>query len=175
MATLGYSPTSPLIGEILVRRCGVQPDAIERALAKQRAEGGLLGEVLVRLKLIDEDQLAAALAYQSDMPYLRDLPRAEDIPAELIDNLPINFARQRLVLPIGRDNGRVLLVIADPQAIEVIDAVSVLVGEPVEPIVASAAKIVDHINKTYSRLRGGAELEEGVKKEDDEESEYQSE
>ena len=37
------------------------------------------------------------------MPYLRDLPRAEDIPAELIDKLPINFARQRLVLPLGRD------------------------------------------------------------------------
>src|SRR5512146_1492271 len=47
---------------------------------------------------------------------------------------------------------------------------------PVEPVVASMAKIVDHINKTYSRLRGGAELEEGVKKdEDDDSAEYQSE
>jgi general secretion pathway protein E len=168
-------PSAPLIGEILVARCGVAQDSIERALAKQREEGGLLGEVLVRLKLIDEDQLAAALAYQFDMPYLRDLPRAEDIPAELIDNLPISFARQRLVLPIGRDNGRVLLVVADPHAVEVIDAVSVLLGEPVEPLVASAAKIGDHINKTYSRLRGGAELEESAKQDDDEESEYQSE
>jgi general secretion pathway protein E len=168
-------PSAPLIGEILVARCGVAQDSIERALAKQREEGGLLGEVLVRLKLIDEDQLAAALAFQLDMPYLRDLPRAEDIPAELIDNLPISFARQRLVLPIGRDNGRVLLVVADPHAVEVIDAVSVLLGEPVEPLVASAAKIGDHINKTYSRLRGGAELEESAKKDDDEESEYQSE
>ena len=175
MATLGYSPSSPLIGEILVSRCGVAPDSIERALAKQREEGGLLGEILVHLKLIDEDQLAAALAFQFDMPYLRDLPRAEDIEAELIDKLPINFARQRLVLPIGRDRDRVLLVVADPHAVEVIDAVSVLIGEPVEPLVASASKIVDHINKTYSRLRGGAELEEGTKKDDDEESEYQSE
>jgi general secretion pathway protein E len=175
MATLGYQNTAPLLGEILVRQCGVAPDSIERALGKQREEGGLIGEVLVRLKLIDEDQLAAALAFQFDMPYLRDLPRPDDIPAELIDKLPINFARQRLVLPIGRDGDRVLLVVADPHAVEVIDAVSVLVGEPVEPIVASAAKIVDGINKTYSRLRGGAELEEGVKKDDDEESEYQSE
>jgi general secretion pathway protein E len=51
----------------------------------------------------------------------------------------------------------------------------VLLGEPVEPLVASAAKIGDHINKTYSRLRGGAELEESAKKDDDEDSEYQSE
>ena len=43
-AALG--PVAPLLGEILVASCGVAPDAIERALAKQREEGGLLGEVL---------------------------------------------------------------------------------------------------------------------------------
>ncbi|MGE5181296.1 MAG: type II secretion system ATPase GspE [Acidobacteriota bacterium] len=161
---------------MLVARCGVAPDSIERALGKQREEGGLIGEILVRLKLADEDQLALALALQFDMPYLRDLPRAEDISEDMIDKLPINFARQRVVLPIGRDGtGRVMLAVADPHAVEVIDAVGVLLGEPVEPVVASSQKIIDHINKVYSRLRGGAELEESAKKEDEEDSEYQSE
>jgi general secretion pathway protein E len=170
-------PVSPRLGEILVGRCGVAPDSIERALGKQREEGGLVGEILLRLKLIDEDQLALALSLQAEMQYLRDLPRAEDIPAELIDKLPINFARQRLVLPLGRDgSGRVVVAIADPTAVDVIDAVGVLLSEPVEPVVASSAKIVDHINKTYARLRGGAELEEGHKKGEEEEGEeFQSE
>ena len=183
MATPGFSmpqyvgSVTPLIGEILVGRCNVPADAVERALAKQREEGGLIGEVLVRLKLIDEDQLALALSLQSEMPYLRDLPRAEDIPVELIEKLPINFARQRLVLPLGRDaSGRVMVAIADPSAVDVIDAVAVLIGEPVEPVVASSGKIIDHINKTYTRLRGTHELEESGKKEDDEEGEdFQSE
>ena len=186
MATAGFAyrggddfgpmgPSAPRLGEILIARCGVAADSVERALAKQREEGGLLGEVLLHLKLIDEDQLAAALAFQFDMAYLRDMPRPDDIPAELIDKLPINFARQRLVLPIGRDDRRrVVLAVADPHAVEVIDAVSVLLGEPVEPVVVSSNKITDHINKTYSRLRGGAELEESVKK-DEEDDEYQSE
>jgi general secretion pathway protein E len=169
-------PVSPRLGEILVGRCGVAPDSIERALGKQREEGGLIGEILLRLKLIDEDQLALGLSLQSEMPYLRDLPRSEDIPAELIDKLPINFARQRLVLPLGRDgSGRVMVAVADPTAVDVIDAVGVLLGEPVEPVVASSSKIVDHINKTYARLRGGAELEEGHKKQEDEAEEFQSE
>ncbi|MGE0546852.1 MAG: type II secretion system ATPase GspE [Kofleriaceae bacterium] len=164
------------LGEVLVARCGVPRDSIERALAKQREEGGLIGEVLVRLRLIDEEQLALALAVQADMQYLRELPRAEDIPVELIDKLPINFARQRLILPYGRDSaGRVLVAIADPTAVDVIDAVAVLLSEPVEPVVASSAKIVDHINKTYTRLRGVSELEEGVKKDDEESEEFQSE
>jgi len=168
-------PLAALIGEILIARCGVAADSIERALAKQREEGGLLGEVLVRLKLIDEDQLALALSVQAEMEYLRDLPRSEDIPVELIDKLPINFARQRLIMPLGRDpSGRVMVAVADPTAVDVIDAVAVLLGEPVEPVVAASSKIVDHINKTYTRLRGGAELEEGIKKPEDEE-EFQSE
>ncbi len=168
-----------LLGEILVRNCGVAPESIERALGKQREEGGLLGEVLLALKLIDEDQLAMALALQFDMSYLPQLPKADDIPAELIDKLPINFSRQRLVLPLGRDaSGRVMVAIADPHAVDVIDAVAVLLSEPVEPVVAAASKITDHINKAYSRLRGGgAELEESAKKDDEagEEGEYGSE
>ncbi len=172
-APAAHGPIAPLIGEILVSRCGVVPESIERALVKQREEGGLLGEILVRLKLADEDQLALALSLQSEMPHLRELPRAEDIPIELIERLPINFARQRLVLPLGRDSaGRVMVAIADPDAVEVIDAVGVLLGEPVEPVIASASKITDHINKTYTRLRGTHELEEkGAKKGEEEESE----
>ncbi|HEY1813167.1 MAG TPA: type II secretion system ATPase GspE [Kofleriaceae bacterium] len=166
---------APLLGEILVAHCKVAPDAIERALGRQREEGGLLGEVLVRLKLIDEDQLAQALAQQFGLDYVRDMPRADDVPVDLIDKLPINFARQREVMPLRRENGRVVIAVADPHAVEVIDAVSVLLGEPVEPVVSASNRIIDHINKTYSRLRGGAELEEGVKKEDDEDSEYGNE
>nr|MBA3540265.1 Flp pilus assembly complex ATPase component TadA [Deltaproteobacteria bacterium] len=174
----GPVPFGLRIGEILVARCGVAPEAIERALVKQREEGGLLGEVLTHLKLCDEDQLALALALQSEMGYLRDLPRAEDIPIELIEKLPINFARQRLVLPIGRDAAkRVMVAIADPTAVDVIDAVAVLLAEPVEPVVASSVKIIDHINKTYTRLRGTHELEASGKKGDSEEPEedYQAE
>lgn len=162
MATPGFAiprgggehigPVTPLLGEILVGRCGITPEAIERALGKQREEGGLIGEVLVRLKLIDEEQLAFALSLQSEMPYLEKLPRAEDIPVDLIDKLPINFARQRLVLPLGRDgSGRVIVAVADPNSVDVIDAVSVLLSEPVEPVIASSVKIVEHINKTYTR------------------------
>jgi general secretion pathway protein E len=166
---------APLLGEILVARCKVAPDAIERALARQREEGGLIGEVLVRLKLIDEDQLAQALAHQFGLDYTRDMPRADDVPVDLVDKLPINFARQREVMPLRRENGRVVIAVADPHAVEVIDAVAVLLGEPVEPVVSASNRIIDHINKTYSRLRGGAELEEGVKKDDDEESEFGNE
>ena len=95
------------LGEILVARAGVRPEDVSRALQKQREEGGLIGEVMLRMKLIDEDQLALALAEQAEMPWIKDLPKAESIPAELIDGLPINFAKHHKVCPLGRtETGR---------------------------------------------------------------------
>ena len=171
----GAAVHAPLIGEILVAKCKLAPDAIERALIKQRDEGGLLGEVLIRMKLCDEDQLALALATQFGLEYLRELPRADDISVDLIDRIPINFARQREVMPLRRENGRVIIAVADPHAVEVIDAVAVLIGEPVEPVVAATHRIIECINKTYSRLRGGAELEESHKKDEPSEEEFGNE
>ncbi len=166
----------PLLGELLIARCGVAADVIERGLAKQREEGGLLGEVLVGLRLIEEDQLALALALQSEMAYLRELPRAEEIPNELIEKVPINFAKQHSVLPLGRDGtGRVMVAIVDPTRTEVIDNIAVLLGEPVEPVVAAPTKVLDCINRAYARIRGGAELESSKHSSDDEEDFGQSE
>ena len=133
-----------LLGEILVARLrGRARCDRARARASSARRAACSARCSSRLKLIDEDQLALALALQFDMPYLRDLPRADDIPVELIDKLPINFARQRLrAAARPRRNGRVMVAIADPHAVDVIDAVAVLLGEPVEPVVASSAQ--DH-------------------------------
>ncbi|MEZ4401695.1 MAG: type II secretion system ATPase GspE [Kofleriaceae bacterium] len=164
------APVAPLLGELLVRDFGVAPDAIERALAKQAEDGGLIGQILVNLRLIDEDQLAAALGLQAEMPSLRELPKAEDIPAELVERLPINFAKQHRILPIGRDAaGRVQVAICDPFALDVLDDVAVLLGGAVDPVVASPAKIVEHINKVFGRLRQGAELDHDQKKDEEDE------
>jgi general secretion pathway protein E len=131
-----YGVITPLLGEVLVAQFGVGADAIERGLLKQREDSGLLGEILVALKLIDEDQLAAALAIQAEMPSVRDLPRAEDVPADLIDRLPINFAKQHVVLPMTRDAaGRVSVAIADPTRLHVVDDVAMLDANDEAPII----------------------------------------
>ncbi len=168
---------TPLLGEILVRELGLRPEAVAKALEKQAEEGGLLGEVLLKLRLVDEDQLAFALAQQAEMAFMRDLPRAEDVTADLIDAIPINFAKQHRVLPLARDpeTGRVQVALADPTDLEVIDDIAVMIGAGVDPIVAAPGKIVDHINKVYGRLRQGAELEHGDKKDEGEDEFGQAE
>ena len=155
------------LGEILMRDAALRPEHLERALARQRDEGGLLGEILVRMQVIDEDVLARALAAQHDMPVLTELPSAESVDAELIDKLPINFAKTHRVVPIRRAGGYIEVLVADPLALDVLDDIAVLLGSPVEGILCAPGRIVDLINKVYGRLRGGAELEERQQSEDE--------
>ncbi len=168
MVQYQYQDDAPLLGEILIRDAGLRREHLERALAKQVEEGGLLGEILLRMKAIREEDLEKALAAQHDMDFLEELPKADDIDVELLERLPINFAKTHEVLPIGRDSitGRVRVALADPLAVDVLDDVAVMVESSVDPVLACPSKIIELINKVYGRLRQGAELEE--KSEDDE-------
>jgi general secretion pathway protein E len=150
-----------LIGELLIRE-GLEPAHLERALAVQREEGGLIGEILVRMKAVGEAQLAKALAIQHELPWLEQLPTPADIDEDLIEALPITFAKQHVVLPYAReDDGRVLVLLADPLALDVLDDIAVMIDASCEGVVAGPEAIVDLINKVYGQLREGADLEHG--------------
>ncbi|MCG8425454.1 MAG: type II secretion system ATPase GspE [Proteobacteria bacterium] len=157
-----YQPEELLLGEILVEQAGLSPKTLDSALAKQSQEGGLLGEILLAMKAITEDDLEKALAVQHDLPFAEELPHADDIEDDLIERLPISFAKHHTVLPLGRDQdtGRIRVALADPLAVDVLDDIAVMVGGSVDAVLAAPGKIVDAINKVYGRLRGGAELAE---------------
>ena len=163
-----YEVVLPLLGEILVQEGSLRPEILERALAKQEEEGGLIGEILVRMKAIDEDTLIRALGSQHDLPTLIELPKPDDIAADLLDDIPINFAKQNQVLPISRDpdNGRVKVAISDPFATDILDDVAVMVGAGVVPVLVSGSRILELINKVYGSLREGAVLEEKQEEEE---------
>ena len=155
------------IGEILVREGSLKQEHLVKALEKQKEDGGRIGEILLRMRAIDEIALVKALAIQHEMPWIETLPSPDNFDPELIADLPINFAKQHLALPYGRDDrGRVLVALAEPLDVHILDDIRVLVDAPVEGVLAGQAHIIETINKVYSKLREGAELAE--KNEEDE-------
>jgi general secretion pathway protein E len=147
------------LGEILKRDSGLREDQLRKALDKQQEEGGRIGEILLRMGAINDEELVRALAVQFELPYLDRLPNADELDVDLIERIPINFAKQHLVLPYGRDAaGRVLVAMAEPLAVHVLDDIRLLVEAPVEGGMASRPRVLELINKVYAKLREGAEL-----------------
>ena len=158
----GLSPPAPAavelplcgrpIGEILIAIAGVSPDKVAEALEAQRGEhaGLRLGEILVRLKAATEEQVLRALAVQLDLPFVERIDAAE-VPADLVKQVPINFAKQARALPLGLSGDRVRVAVADPLDTATQDNLSVLLQVPLAPEVAAPAVIVDAINLVYDR------------------------
>jgi general secretion pathway protein E len=140
------------LGEILVASAGLPPARIEEALAAQRGvDAGLrLGEILVRQKAATEEQVLRALAIQLDLPFLERID-VDAVPPELSAKVPIGFAKQARVLPLGRAGDAVRVAVADPLDTGAQDAVGALLGAPVAAEIAPPAVVVDAINAVYDR------------------------
>src|SRR5215470_1749470 len=108
------------LGEILRAVAGLSETALEEALRAQADEGGRLGEVLVARKAVTADDVAKALALQLDLPYVPQVS-LDAVDAELVQQVPINFAKQALILPLRVDGESVELLVADPLDTTVLD------------------------------------------------------
>ena len=138
------------IGEILVRRGALDPEKLEDALkvAQERSIG--LCDFLVATRSVEEDKVVRALADELGMEFVESIA-TDEIPEELVDTVPINFARQHHVLPLGPSNGSVRVAVANPLDPFPVDDLRILLGKTILPVAASAEAIDDAINRVYER------------------------
>jgi general secretion pathway protein E len=144
------------LGEILRSVAGLTEAALEEGLRAQADEGGRLGEVLIARKAVSADDVAKALALQLDLPYHAQIS-LDAVDAELVRQVPINFAKQALILPLGLEGESVALLVGDPLDTTVLDHARMLLQRNVSPHVATPAVIVDAINGVYDRAVNEAE------------------
>ncbi len=144
------------IGEILRSLVGFDEEKQEEALAIQKERGGRLGDILVSMKVVDEDDVVHALATQLELPVVDEID-VDSVDAELVRLIPINFAKQHLVLPLSQNEQEVVVAVADPLNTFALDDVRILLGRPIRAAVASAQTILDGINRLYDRAAGEAE------------------
>jgi general secretion pathway protein E len=146
--------SAPRLGEILLKSTSLTEQQLEEALRIQQSEGGLLGEILVRKNMILPHEIMRALCQQLGLPFVEDL-KPNDIDPALVAEIPINYAKAKEVLPIGKettDKGEQLIVaVSDPFHDTAVDDLQVLAGKPVKLVVSTSMRIQDAINRVYER------------------------
>ncbi|QSQ16709.1 type II secretion system ATPase GspE [Myxococcus landrumensis] len=131
-------------------------EKLQEALAAQEEKGGRIGEVLVGLKAVSAEDVAKALGHQLDLPYLARI-FTEEVDAELVKRIPINFAKQSHILPLAMEGDAVVLAVADPLDTSVLDHARLLLGQSISPRLALESTITDAINSVYDRSINEAE------------------
>ncbi len=146
--------SAPKLGEILLLHTSLTQTQLDEALAVQAQQGGLLGEILVRRNMLLPSEIMRALCIQIGLPYVDDL-KPNDIDPKLVSDIPINYAKAKEIIPLGREQtpkGEILNVaVADPFNESTLEDLRVLTGQSVRPVVSTSVKIQDAINRVYER------------------------
>ncbi len=135
------------LGALLVNANLISEEQLQKALAKQKKEGGRLGSSLVHMGYIKEDRLIAFLSHQYGIPSV-DVTKFE-IDREVVKLIPSEVAQKYMIIPLNRTGSTLTIAMVDPSNVFAIDDVKFMTGYNVEPVVSSEAAIKEAINKYY--------------------------
>jgi type IV pilus assembly protein PilB len=103
--------------------------------------------VLIEQGVLTESQLVAALATQIGLRFVDLGDFAVDGSA--IGRVPGAVCRRHSAIPIGFEDGRLLVAMADPANVFAIDDIRSLTGMDVKPVVATRADVANAIDRYY--------------------------
>ena len=92
---------------------------------------------------------------------MKDIP-INDIPVDLVRDIPINYAKQNDVLPFKNETDHIKVLISNPVNYKVLDDLRTLFNKRVAPILVATSKVQDAINKVYEKSTAAFEGMEGL-------------
>ena len=133
------------LADILLEGGLVDEAQLAAAYDEHQRGGHSLGRVLVEHGVLSEAQLVEALARQIGLPFVDLSVHAVDGSAVAL--VPTNVCRRHAVLPIGYDDGRLVLAMADPANVFALDDVRSLTGMEPRPVVATRDDLMAAIDR----------------------------
>jgi type IV pilus assembly protein PilB len=143
------------LGDILLENGLVTGAQLTNAYEEHQRSGRSLGRVLVEQGVLSEGQLVAALATQIGLRFV-DLSDFS-VDGSAVSRVPNAVCRRYTVLPIGYEDGKLLVAMADPANVFAIDDIRSLTGMDVKPAVATRADVLAAINRYH---RADSELDD---------------
>ncbi len=131
--------------DILLEDGLVTEEQLVAAFDVHEQEGRPLGRVLVEQGLLTESQLVAALSEQIGLDFI-DLAEAS-VDGSAVARISAAVCRRHTVLPVGYDEGKLVLAMADPGNVFALDDVRQITGLEVRPVVATRDDLVAAIDR----------------------------
>ncbi|HVT13584.1 MAG TPA: GspE/PulE family protein [Fimbriimonadaceae bacterium] len=138
-----------LTGEYFISEGLISPDQLQQAVAKQKELGGSdpIGRVLVTMGLVSERDRVRCLGKVWGVPYI-DLAEVNTDP-DILGLLSGQVAKRCKCFPIELQESRLVVAMANPLDIFVIDELRLATGHEIEPMIAVEEDILAALNNHY--------------------------
>ncbi|MBL8066267.1 MAG: type II/IV secretion system protein [Chthonomonadaceae bacterium] len=139
-----------LTGELFVEEGLVSTDQLQLAVSKQIENGGTtpIGNILVELGLISERDKVKCMGKVWGIPFfdVREFKPKE----EMLDLISPQLARKFLCLPLDAQGRRLLVAMANPLDVFVIDELRSHTGFEIEPLIAVEEDLLNALGIVYN-------------------------
>ncbi|TMK88670.1 MAG: type II secretion system protein GspE [Actinobacteria bacterium] len=142
------------LGTLLLERGLVTQEQLDTALEEQRQSRKSLGRVLIDAGIVSEGDLVSTLAARIGLEFvdLGDYTIDPSAVALISDSL----ARRFQAVPVGWDDNRLVVAMADPSNVVAIDDIRTITGAEVKTVVATRGAILEALDR-HHRMEGNAE------------------
>ena len=142
-----YTPQKPL-GQLLKEMELVTEGQIQEALALQRENGGALGRILVELGYVSEEEMLLALGAQVGMEVVN--LEGMELDREVLSKLQPTMAKVYKIIPIKFENNTLVVAMADPLNVSILDDLRFLLNCEVQGAVSNEEAVNKAIEKYYA-------------------------
>lgn len=157
---------SKRIGDILTERGLLTEDQLQKALVIQKDTDKRLGQILVEESFVTDVELADAISERLSIP--RATLDNIVIDPEVLELLPIEYARRNQLLPIFRMGESLTVAMADPLNFIVIDELRYLTKLKINRVVGTLPDIMAAIDENFSVKNSLAEALQNMARQQEE-------
>ena len=151
------------LGVMLMRAGIITERQLADALEVHKATGSPLGRVLVDLGYATNGAILSVMARQIGIPYIDFGERTPEPQA--IAAVPKDLAVRYTLMPVGVEDGQLIVAMADPQNVLALDDLRIITGYEIRPAISTKDDIlaaIDEYYKVAERVEddlGGADVE----------------
>jgi len=158
---MSFNPQFARLGEVLIHEGFITEDQLKEALIKQSNFGLKLGETLLKLGHLSENNLLSALNRQLGYPIIK-VTDLMDLDLNVVSMIPEPFAMQNRVIAVREEGDGIVVAMADPEDLTVIDSLKKILGKPLKPVLAGDTVLHDTLEKYYKSIRTTSQVEDAV-------------
>ena len=140
------------LGNMLVKERLITQATLDRALSIQAKTNNILPRTLVNIGALNEEIILDVIQRNTDAN--RVFPNEFSILKALASLIPREICEKNVLIPLKRENQKLIVAMADPTDYMKIDDLSFITGMPVQAVLASQKEIDDKIREVYGENDG---------------------
>ncbi len=136
--------------DILLKEKVVDEKKLEDARTRSRKDGISLEKALIKLQYVTEEQLARAISFQYDLPFVS--LENMNIDAELARFTNASYAQKQRIVPVSKIGSTLTLAMAHPISLHELKELETATRLKIIPVIARESEIVTAQQRLYRSL-----------------------